>query len=91
MGDVNGDNFVNIFDLVQVALQFGQIGGNLVGDVNQDSFVNVLDLVQVTRNFGQALSAPANLISLLRKRRISNWLSWNWKKYLVDQRPKNWY
>ena len=61
LGDVNGDNFVNIFDLVQVALQFGQIGGNLVGDVNQDSFVNVLDLVQVTRNFGQALSAPAML------------------------------
>ena len=61
LGDVNGDNFVNIFDLVQVALQFGQIGDNLIGDVNQDSFVNLLDLVQVTRNFGQVLSAPAVL------------------------------
>ena len=61
MGDVNGDNSVNIFDLVQVALQFGQIGENLIGDVNQDSFVNLLDLVQVTRNFGQILSAPAVL------------------------------
>jgi hypothetical protein len=61
LGDVNGDNSVNIFDLVQVALQFGQIGENLIGDVNQDSFVNLLDLVQVTRNFGQRLSAPAVL------------------------------
>ena len=61
LGDVNGDNSVNIFDLVQVALQFGQIGDNLIGDVNQDSFVNLLDLVQVTRNFGQILSAPAVL------------------------------
>ena len=42
-GDVNGDNSVNIFDLVMVAGQFGKSGADLSGDVNGDSSVNIFD------------------------------------------------
>ena len=51
--DVNQDNIVNIFDLVQVASQFGQIGEGLEGDVNGDRTVNIFDLVAVSQHFGE--------------------------------------
>ena len=34
--DVNMDSIVNVFDLVLVGSQFGQIGIDLIGDVNAD-------------------------------------------------------
>jgi len=40
-GDVNGDNSVNIFDLVMVAGQFGKSGAGLSGDVNGDSIISL--------------------------------------------------
>ncbi|MBC8230309.1 hypothetical protein H8E77_12245 [bacterium] len=51
-GDVNGDGVVNLFDLEQIASQFGQVGANLSGDVNGDGTVNILDLVIVGLHFG---------------------------------------
>ncbi len=47
-GDVNGDNIVNILDLVIVANAFGKE----IPDLNGDSRVNILDLVVVANHFG---------------------------------------
>ena len=57
--DVNSDGLVNIFDLVQVASQFGQSGDSLTGDVNDDRVVNVFDLVTVGSHFGESAVAAA--------------------------------
>ena len=65
-GDVNGDNAVNIFDLVQVAGTFGKSGEGLAGDVNDDGMVNIFDLVQVASNFGKTAGAPMRLVDLSR-------------------------
>ncbi len=58
VGDIDGNNSVNILDLVIVAMQFGKTGSNLLGDVNGDSFVNILDLVQISYYILE-LSSPA--------------------------------
>jgi len=50
---VTSDGFVNIFDLVAVASQFGQSGENLDGDVNGDGTVNIFDLILVAAHFGE--------------------------------------
>ncbi len=47
--DVNGDQTVNILDLVTVASGFGTDAP----DVNGDGIVNILDLVAVANQFGQ--------------------------------------
>ena len=57
--DVNGDNSINIFDLVLVASQFGESGGNLKGDINGDNSVNIFDLVLVASHFGETYGTPA--------------------------------
>jgi len=63
-GDVNGDNSVNIFDLVMVASMFGRAGQGLSGDVNDDGSVNIFDLVQVAGNFGKSgLAAAPSLLT----------------------------
>ena len=67
IGDIDGDNSVSIFDLVTVAMQFGQTGSGLAGDVNGDSLVNIFDLVVVAGNFDEAVAveAPAVLVNKL--------------------------
>lgn len=57
--DVNADSVVNVFDLVQVASQFGQSGAGLNGDVNGDGVVNVFDLVLISSHFGGGTVAAA--------------------------------
>ena len=57
-GDANGDNQVDILDLVLVAGGFGLEGENLPQDVNQDGWIDILDLVMIAANFGQITAAP---------------------------------
>ena len=53
--DVNGDNAVNVLDLIDLLLCFGQkaAGGCEAEDVNNDGAVNVLDLIDLLLAFGE--------------------------------------
>ena len=57
--DVNGDDVVNILDLVLVASVLGDEGRDLDADVNRDGVVNILDLVLVAGAFGNVAAAPS--------------------------------
>ena len=57
--DVNRDGVVNILDLIQAALQFGQVGIHLAGDVNGDGKVDVSDLVLISVGLSENAAAPA--------------------------------
>ena len=57
--DVNRDGVVNILDLIQAALQFGQVGTHLAGDVNSDGKVDVADLILISVNLSENAAAPA--------------------------------
>jgi hypothetical protein len=58
--DVNGDNKVDIFDLVFVGGQFGKtLPNNPAADVNRDGTVNIFDLVLVGSHFGEIYGLPA--------------------------------
>lgn len=54
-GDVNGDDVVNILDLVYVAQHVGQpvIETNHAADVTGDNEINILDLVRVAHYLGR--------------------------------------
>ena len=56
--DVNRDGVVNILDLIQAALQFGQVGTHLAGDVNGDGKVDVSDLILISVNLSENAAAP---------------------------------
>ena len=49
LGDLNGDNLVNVVDVVQlVSMALGSITLDLtIGDLNTDGIVNVLDVIQL--------------------------------------------
>ncbi len=52
--DVNGDGAVNVLDLIELLLCFGQppVGACALADINADGAVNVLDLVDLLLVFG---------------------------------------
>ncbi len=55
-GDVNGDNAVNVLDLIDLLLCFGQPDDppcETGQDINCDTAVNVLDLIDLLLEFGQ--------------------------------------
>jgi len=54
VADLNGDNKVNVLDLIIIANNIGWTGppGGIPADVNADGKVNVLDLVITVRFFG---------------------------------------
>ena len=83
VGNVNGDNLVNILDLVIVAGQFGQNGANLSGDINSDGSVNILDLVVVAGNFGKnAVDAAPTLLA--RDMTFTTQQKWNIQSAIVE-------
>jgi len=53
-GDVNGDGFVNVLDLIDLLLCFGQpaMPNCEAEDLNGDGVVNVLDMIELLLNFG---------------------------------------
>ena len=55
-GDVNGDCLVNVLDLIELLLCFGQAGEAqcALADINGDGDVNVLDLIELLLQFGTA-------------------------------------
>jgi hypothetical protein len=52
--DLNGDNKVNVLDLIVVASFLGWTGtpGSIVADVNRDGAVNILDLINIAKFIG---------------------------------------
>jgi hypothetical protein len=57
-GNINGDDTVNILDVVKWALAFGSTSANTTGnwdpaaDINGDNVVNILDGIIIGVNFG---------------------------------------
>ena len=76
-GDVNGDGIVNIRDLVQVSVNFGQQGEH-AADVNGDGVVNIVDLTLVAAAFLQDAAAPSmwhgKLEAPLTRENLQQWL-----------------
>jgi len=56
-GDVNGDDQVDLFDLVAVSTRYGtRPSGSMAEDLNGDGEVNLFDLVLVGKNYGARYS-----------------------------------
>ena len=54
--DINGDGVINVLDLIDLLLCFGQPAspGCEAADINGDGTVNVLDLIELLLAFGTA-------------------------------------
>ena len=85
-GDVNGDDVVNIQDLVLVAGRLGQTGQN-DADMNGDGVVNIQDLVLVAGALGNTGAAPAfhpQALAMLTVADVEGWLTQAQHKGLTD-------
>ena len=85
-GDVNGDETVNIADLVLVASNLGKTGQN-AADVNGDNVVNIADLVLVAGALGTSAAAPSlhpGSLEMLTAREVKLWLSQAQQLDLMD-------
>jgi len=51
-GDINGDDAINLFDLVSVSSKYGATGSFLTEDLNADGVVDLFDLVLVSSSYG---------------------------------------
>ena len=90
--DVNGDNVVNILDLVSVASVLGDRGSDLAADVNGDGEVNILDLLLVAATLGNAAAAPGwdlHVSGMLTAADVREWLAQAGEVDLVDATSQN--
>ncbi len=55
--DLNGDNIVNVLDLIELVMSFGPCE-DCPADFDDDGFVNVLDLIALIMNFGPCPGTP---------------------------------
>lgn len=57
VGDINGDDIVDIFDVVMVATAFGSYPGhqrwNPDADLVPDGIIDIFDVVTIATNFGE--------------------------------------
>ena len=85
--DINGDDEVNIQDLVAVAAALGQAGEN-AADINGDDEVNIQDLVAVAAALGEVAAAPAALrqqgAAHLTQKEVQHWLTQAQQADLTD-------
>ena len=89
--DVNGDDVVNILDLVFVASALGDEGQGLVADVNADGVVNILDLVSVAGALGDVAAAPSSdprALAMLTAADVGEWLAQVEELGLMDATAK---
>ena len=84
--DVNGDDAVNILDLVAVAANLGDEGADLAADVNGDGVVNILDLVVVAGAIGNAAapSSDPRVLAMLTATEVGQWLDQAQRLNLTD-------
>jgi hypothetical protein len=58
LGDVNGDNHVDILDVVRITAIYGVKRGDALyageSDINGDGTITILDLVLCTANYGKS-------------------------------------
>jgi PKD repeat protein len=54
IGDVDGDGFVNVLDMIRVGQHWGETGtpGWMPEDVNKDGTINVLDMIVIGQHWG---------------------------------------
>ena len=48
LGDINGDSFINVQDVILLVNSILSNQTNPLGDINNDGLVNILDVIQVT-------------------------------------------
>ena len=90
VGDVNGDNVVNIADLVLVANSIGGTG-NTTADVNGDGVVNIADLVLVAGKIGKGGSTSPvfpKALQLFAIDDVQNWMTQARNLPLTDEISK---
>ena len=60
IGDIVGNNTINIFDLIQMTDYWGQeVGPEQSADLNEDGHVNLWDLIILTENWGATTAKDA--------------------------------